>query len=79
MSEEVRKRLLRLRDKLHEASCDLIRLYIEVERDLKERVEEERRQELFDMFVGLLHELQSIRQSLDSIVKYELKKQEAGA
>ena len=74
MSEGMRERLVRLRDRLFEASCDLAFFYFAVEGLLKERVEVERRQQLFDRFMEILSEFQGIRVGLSQVIR-ELKEE----
>jgi hypothetical protein len=74
----MRERIIVLRDRLHEVSCDLALFYLEeVEKELRRFVEEERRQELFYKFITFLKELLDIRQSLSSII-HTLKEQRVG-
>jgi hypothetical protein len=71
----MRELILKLRDGIHELSCEVALLYLAMEKELEKWVASERRHELFEKFMDILRGLSSIRKDLGYIAN-ELERQE---
>jgi hypothetical protein len=68
MKEGPAQELVWLRNRLHEASCNLALIYLEADKELRKiPKEEEVRHDLFKRLLNQLRELQDIREALDAI------------